>query len=81
MLQWIEIIMVPSQQEGAINNLSINPFVNNCWINLICIDDSIVLETKLDNVLTTLNSSEIKDTNPTKQLGIDEFWNNSKDVI
>ncbi len=51
--QWIEIIIVPSQQEGVINNSSINPLVNNFKINLICIDDSIVSKTKLDDVLTT----------------------------
>jgi hypothetical protein len=54
-----------------------NLFASNCWINLIYIDDSIALEIKLDNVLTTLNKGEIRDLNLLEQVGFDEFWNNN----
>jgi hypothetical protein len=50
---------------------------SNCWINLIYIDDSIALEIKLDNVLTTLNKGEIRDLNLLEQVTFDELWNNS----
>jgi hypothetical protein len=75
--QKIQVISKPSQQEGVCNNSSINPFVNNFQINSICIDDSIEPKIELNNVLTALNVGEIKDLDLTKQLGFDEFWNNS----
>lgn len=46
---------------------------NNCQINSICIEDSIVLETELDNVLASLNVGEIKALDFIEQLGFDEF--------
>jgi hypothetical protein len=54
-----------------------NLLASNCWINLIYIDDSIALEIKLHNVLTTLKKGEIRDLNLLEQVGFDEFWNNS----
>lgn len=54
-----------------------NLLASNCWINLIYIDDSIALEIKLNNVLTTLSKGEIKDLNLLEQVGFDEFWNNN----
>jgi len=35
------------------------------------------VEIELDNVLTILNTSEIKDLDLTKQLGFEIFWNNN----
>jgi len=65
-------------QRGGVGKMScITPFPSNCHINPICIEDSIVPKTKLDNVLAILNVGEIKDINPIEQVGFDGFWNNS----
>jgi hypothetical protein len=69
----LKVIPILSHQEGVNNNSSINPIANNYQINPICIEDSIALETELDNVLASLNVGEIKDLDLIEQLGFDEF--------
>jgi hypothetical protein len=65
-------------QQGGVGKMScITPFPVNCHINPICIEDFIVLKTKLDNVLVVLNVGEIKDINLIEQVGFDGFWNNN----
>jgi hypothetical protein len=73
----IQIFVVHFQQEDTSKNSFINPLASNCCIILICIDDFITLEIGLNNVLATLNSSEIKDLNLVEEIEFDEFWNHS----
>ncbi len=73
----IQILVLRFQQEDIGKNSFINPLASNFCINLICIDDFITLEIELNNVLATLNTSEIKDLNLIHEIGFDEFLNHS----
>jgi len=42
-------------------------------MNLICINDFIASKIELDNVLVVMNTSEIRNLYPTKQVGFDEL--------
>jgi hypothetical protein len=69
----IEIIILFPQQGGIGKILCITTRPSNCYINPICNENSITPKIELDNVLSVVNTGEIKYLCPIEQVGLMNF--------